>query len=186
MHRRTEHRHRVPFGDQKRTRTDLCFGFPIHFCKRALIPTLRVLWQKEHIRHRFGQFPVFFHRPLRCRKHMLDVVDIDKIAECVARIMVCGNKVAGNTVLLAIGQKLRQPLARAGGRTAHADQRIDLLDRPCGGFIQLKIVLLLSDKEASEIRLVPDLEIPLLHFFFSVAVDQKTDEAFDIVRPCGK
>ena len=117
---------------------------------------------------------------------MLYVCQIDEIAEGVAGVMVGGDKITGDLVCFAEGQKRRDPLAGAGGGAADAETLVHALDSPCRCFVELKIVLLCSGEEAAKIRLVPNLEIPALHLLSAVTVKEKADKAANIVAPRGK
>src|SRR4051812_34488230 len=66
-------------------------------------------------------------------------------------------------------KSLTQPLAR--GRTSDPQFRIDFLDCAGAGIVQVEVCLLLRAAVPKiDIRLVPDFEIPTLHFVLAIAI----------------
>src|SRR6185312_2600798 len=83
----------------------------------------------------------------------------------------------------AVLDEIVYPCVRGARRSAHAQSRIDTLDRDGRPSVEIEIILLRPGPEGGEIRLVPDFEEPVAHFAHTVALDPVAHEPLDQRAP---
>ena len=91
--------------------------------------------------------------------------------------MMGGEKIAGNSVFLAERLEVFEPQTGGGRRSAYAQVFIHLLDGARRRLVQAEIVLLLPLEEDGKVGLVPDFEVPALHFLLAVTAEKKFTNA---------
>ena len=173
MHGRGEHRHRVPLRHKERFAACLLFCTLVEFGEHALPPRLINFGTEKQVLHR-GRKPDFILRRIFCdTHHRKGVLHGKGIAEGVAWVMMGGEKIAGNSVFLAECLEVFEPQTGGGRRPAYTQVFIHLLDGARRRLIQAEIVLLLPLEEDGKVGLVPDFEVPALHFLLAVAAEKK-------------
>jgi hypothetical protein len=93
------------------------------------------------------------------------------------------HEVGGDAVTVAEIQELGDPRVLGAGRSADAEPRVDPLDGLRGVAVELEVVGLRPRPEGVQVRLVPDLEVPLAHLRDPVPVHPVVNQLLDEGRP---